>query len=384
MINWERVRSDFPITKKCVYFQSAGMSPMPLHVFNEIVSGYREILEYGDLYWLDDLKNYHSLKKNLAELINSSDQDIAMMPNTSYVMSFIADAVKKKRPGKVISMACEFPATTLPFEYKGLEMVYIKPEDNRYDVDRIAKLINKDTSAVLTSYVQYCTGFRQNLKALGQVCKEKKVLFIVNATQGLPFFPVDVKSMNIDALSASFHKWGLSGHVGSLFYTSEFFRNEFPQTMAGWLSIEHPEDDFVNTEKNVPFKLLKSADRYILGTTNLQSLNGLRCAINYLKDIGFKNIQQRILKLSDYLHKGLKKMEIEILSPVNCVEERSAITVVSVGENTRKLFEYLEKNKIYCAMRNKNLRISLNFFNNYNDIDYLIDSTEKFLNSIKN
>lgn len=85
-------------------------------------------------------------------------------------------------------MLDEFPATTVPFEYIGTEMKYVSPVSSRYSIESILSLVDEDTMAVVTSYVQYATGFRQDLAKLGAELKKRNILFIVNATQGFLSF----------------------------------------------------------------------------------------------------------------------------------------------------------------------------------------------------
>jgi cysteine desulfurase/selenocysteine lyase len=225
--------------------------------------------------------------------------------------------------------------------------------------------------------VQYATGFRQDLKALGEELKKKGILFIVNATQSFPFFPINVRSMNIDVLSASVHKWGFTGHIGTLFYTSSPFRKKYTPPWAGWMSVAPEEGSFIHTAKNTPFRLHETAERYIIGTYNLQPLLAFQVAIDYLKAIGFQNIQTRIMELTDYLIKGLKKLNIKIISPVARKKERSAIVTFTLGDKNKQCIQTLAQNKIFVGARGEGIRVAVNIFNNFEEIDWLLKVLKK-------
>jgi selenocysteine lyase/cysteine desulfurase len=273
-------------------------------------------------------------------------------------------------------MEDEFPASTIGFEYQNLDMRYVQPVEARYPIESILRKTDRNTLAVVTSHVQYATGFRQDLKALGEELKKRGILFIVNATQSFPFFPINVKSMNIDVLSASVHKWGFTGHIGTLFYTSSSFRKKFPPPWAGWMSVAPEEGSFIHTAKNTPFRLHETAERYIVGTYNLQPLLAFQVAMDYLKTIGFQNIQTRIMELTDYLIKGLKKLNIKIISPVARKKERSAIVTFTVGDKNIQCIKTLAKNKIIVGARGDGIRVSVNIFNNFEEIDGLLKVLE--------
>lgn len=374
MTDWNRIREDFPVTKNCVYFQSAGMSPLPNPVYQNIIDNYKVINQFGDIHWEKDMEKLKHLCASIASMINSKADNITFMPSTSHVMSMLALTFKQniKNPFNLVSMLDEFPATTVGWEYQGIPMRYVNPVKGRYSVQSILSHVDDNTLAVVTSLVQYATGFRQDLAALGRELKKRNILHIVNATQGFPIFPIDTKKMHVDALSASVHKWGMTGHVGALFFTTESFRKKFPSPLAGWLSVAPSGEDFIHTAKNQPFRLWDSARRYQIGTINLQPLLAFQTALNYMNKIGFENIRERIFELTGYLINGLQELGIQIKSPIDNLDERSAIVTFTLGDKNQAAIKNLEKKKIYVSYRDRNIRVSINIFNNHTDIDMLL------------
>jgi selenocysteine lyase/cysteine desulfurase len=379
MTDWNKIRSDFPITRKMIYFHSAAMSPSPAPVFNAIRKEYRKLHFQGDIHWTKDLKKFRTLCSGLAGMIHAKGDDVTFIPNTSTVMSLLALTFKNhiRKPFNIVSMEDEFPASTIGFEYQGLDMRYVQPVDARYPIESIQKMTDRNTLAVVTSHVQYATGFRQDLKALGAELKKRGILFIVNATQSFPFFPINVRSMNIDVLSASVHKWGFTGHIGTLFYTSSSFRKKYAPPWAGWMSVAPEKGSFIHTAKNTPFRLHDTAERYIIGTYNLQPLLAFQVAINYLNNIGFENIRTRIMELTEHLIKGLKKLDIEIISPVARKKERSAIVTFTLGNKNKLCLKTLAQNKIFVGARGEGIRVAVNIFNNFEEIDCLLNVLKK-------
>lgn len=383
MVDWNEVRKAFPITDNAVYFQSAAMSPLPTPVFEAIVEEYRKLSLYGDVRWMDDMDRFKRLCARLAGLLNADPSDVTFVPNTSTAMALLALSFKNQASGpfNIVSMKDEFPASTVGFEYQGIAMRYVDPVEARYPVESILQAIDSQTLAVVTSQVQYATGFRQNLGALGQELKRRGILFIVNATQAFPYFPVDVRASSIDVLTASLHKWGLTGHVGAMFFTTPEFRERFPSPMAGWLSVDTEPGSFIPTAKNVPFCLRRSAHRYDLGTFNLQPLLSLEKALNFIEAIGLETIRARLFELTDYLIQGLRNVRVGILSPVGREEERSAIVSFTLGERNREFLKTCAEQKIFLTLRDGNIRVSVNIFNNFADIDRLLEVLRGFVES---
>jgi len=373
MPDWSKIRKDFPITKNIVYFQSAAMSPIPTTVFKAIVENYRKIHRQGDALWTEDLDKYRKLCGDIAALINTDKNNVCFVQNTSTAMSLLALSIKNKNetPFNVVSTEDEFPASTIGFEHLGIAMRYVPPVDARYSVDAIIEQTDDQTAAVVSSYIQYATGFRQDLLALGRALRDKGILFIVNATQAFPFYPLDVQAMHIDALTCSLHKWGLTGHIGSLFFTSPDFRKGFPVPWIGWLSVDAGED-IIHTAKNLPFHIHDSARRYEFGTFNLQTILAFQAALDYLKAIGFENIRTRILDLTDHLILGLKQQGVLVVSPAENPEERSPIVSFSLEDRNEDCVKKLKEKSIMVSLRAGYIRAAVNIFNTFEDIDKLL------------
>ncbi len=354
---------------------SAAMSPPPKPVFEAVAANYEKLYREGDVHWPEEMERYKALCARLARMLNAGPDDVAFAPNTSTAMAILGLSFKEsaRAPFNVVSMQDEFPASTVAFEHLGIPMRYVQPASFRYPVEAVLDLTDNDTLAVITSYVQYATGFRQDLLSLGRELTRRRILLIVNATQALPFYPVDVEAMHIDALAASLHKWGMTGHVGSLFFTSAGFRRCFRSPLAGWLSVASEEGEGIHIGKNTPFRLLGSAHRYELGTFNLNPLLALDTALDYMESIGYESIRVRLGQLTDDLTKGLRSLGVDVVSPVESEAERSAIVSFTLGNRNSLCLKKLEEARVFVSLRAGLVRVSVNIFNNGRDIDRLLD-----------
>jgi len=381
-MNIETIRSYFPITKKYHYFQSAGMSPMPIPVYDKINRGYQSLVENGDIFWQNDMQQLQKMYEKIATLINCKPSDIVFLDSNSMAMSMIGLSLKNKHADfNIVSMEEEFPSNSVPFEYLGIKMKYVKHSNHRYDIDHILNACDENTLAVVTSYVQYCTGFRQSLFELGKQLKQRNILFVVNATQAFPFFPIDMNYMNIDVLTCSVHKWGFCGHIGTLFITQETFRKNYPSPIAGWLSVDvSKSNDFIHTAKGIPFELWSTAQQYQYGSSNLKSRLALDASLDFLNSLNIETLRQHLFNISGYLIEQLKMIDIEVVSPCAKLDERSAIVSFTMKNHSNEdIVRYLEQKNIIVSLRNGYIRASVNIFNNKKDVDALIKAIQKFL-----
>jgi cysteine desulfurase/selenocysteine lyase len=218
---------------------------------------------------------------------------------------------------------------------------------------------------LVTSYVQFATGFRQDLVVLGRLCRERNLVFVVDATQGMGVFPIDVVASGIDFLVFSGYKWAQAGYgVGGMYVAPRFLSpNSLP--VAGWWSARDPEAVI-----NDRLELKETAAALEVGCPQFAGIFALGAALTLFEKIGKGRIEERIHELTDYLHQRLNAERLFIASPQRR-EQRSGITIVEM-RNAADVVKYLAEKKIIVSARGKGLRVSVHMFNNFDDIDRLV------------
>ena len=386
--NWDRLREDFPITKSYTYLANAAITPIPLPIYTEILKFYRGALYHGGTIWSDWIDAMEETRELYSKFIGADSKDeIAFTHSTSEGMNIIAHILSDK--GIVISNELEFPSTNLPWINKNSKNIkFLKSDyEGKIPILDIAKMIDKfhgkrgkQVKTILTSHVQFSNGFRQDLEELGKLTQREDLHLVVNATQSLGAMSLDVKNFNIDFMASNGHKWMLSSFgIGTIYIKRKYLRDKdyFKPTFFS-LSGQKKKDNFDN---NTILDSSYSATRFELGTPHFQNIVALKAAIKYTSKIGTKQIEKRILGLTNYLIDKLVNMDIEILSPVAEKKYRSGIIVFKPKkENPSQIVMKLQKmNQIIVSARGKGIRVSPHFYNNEEDIDNLISALVNIL-----
>jgi cysteine desulfurase/selenocysteine lyase len=359
--DWNAVRARFPVCSRYTYLNAAGGSPMCV---DASVEGKR----YGDTYWEEWLERTSAVRERLAGFICGSKEEIGFAPNTSTAMGIIAQLLKGS--GAVITMDDEFPSSTFPFINLGFALDYVQPENGLYTLNCIERSLRPEHKILITSYVQYKTGFRQNLTEIGEFCRSSKLIFIVNATQALGVFPVDVASQQIDFLAFSGLKWACAGYGAAGFYIRKNLLNGLTLPVAGWRSVKAPE-----TMNNRFLNLNSDASALEAGSPSFPAVFSLGGALDLINRIGLENCSERVLYLSRLLEKKLNENGFPVVYSFDN-EHRSGIIMVRTS-NSKTLVEELFKRNIMISARGEGMRISVNIYNNENDINKLI---QEFIN----
>lgn len=385
MPDWDKLRNDFPITKKYVYLANAAIAPIPIPVYNEVSKFYQDILNHGLTLW-DEWENKMEKTRDLyAKFIGAENrEEIAFTHSTSEGMNMIVHMLSDK--GTVISNELEFPSSNLPWLNKNPDNIrFVKAKDgNKILIEDIVKAVdqNSKTKTVVTSHVQYSTGFRQDLKELGRLTKERGLYFVVNPTQSLGALNFNVKDFGIDFMASNGHKWILSSFgIGAIYMKRNYMRDleNYKPTFFSQFGQKRRE----NFDNNIKIDMSDTATRFELGTPHFPNIFALNAAIIYISKIGIKHIERRILNLTDYLIDNLQKLRLKILSPIEEQKYRSGIILFKPG-NKKPLdvvIELEKRDNIIVSARGKGIRVSSHFYNNEEDIDKLIVNLKKILNN---
>lgn len=344
------------------YLNAAAGSPMITKAYDEAIKFYEEIAKNGDISWDDWMERLETTRALVSKFINTDKDNISFQLNTSGSMGLLAMMLESKYK-KVLTMDQEFPSTTLPWLYRGYDVEFLANKDNVYDLGDIEQRLSKgDVDILVTSHIQYSTGFKQDLEELGKLCEEYGVLFIVNATQSAGQTVIDVERFRCDALMFDGYKWLCSGYGVCVLYLSKWLLSEFDPPTIGWLSVEN-EFEMINTN----LRLKKDSRKFELGCPQLPCIFALYGALNFFLEKGTDTIERHNLGLRSYLESLLDDRGIEYID----LPEKNKSGIVVLKGFDKDTVHRLENNGVYVSYR-KGLRISLHFYNDEQDIERLL------------
>ena len=333
-IDWDHFRSDFPLTKKYVYLANAAISPIPVPVNGAISEFYQDLVNYGGTKWNKWIAKMQETRILYSKFIGAeSDDEIAFTHSTSEGMNVIAHMLTNK--GVVISNKLEFPSSNLPWLNQDSENIKLVPADNsnRILIEDIEKMIdkidnhnNKKVKTIITSHVQFSTGFRQNLNELGKMTHRRGLHLVVNATQSLGALRFNARDFNVDFMVSNGHKWMISSFgIGGIFIKRKYLRHK--EYFSPSFYSQSGQKQVQNFDNNSKLIMSTTARRFEIGTPHFQNIVALNAAIKYMLKIGTKEIEKRILALIDYLINSLLNIGVSILSPFENKDERSGIII---------------------------------------------------------
>ncbi len=366
-MDWNEIRGDFPALKRYRYFYTASGGPLPRPVWERVSDCYRQYMEHGDLDWERNVERREGVRRLAAELIGADSDLVEFVPSAAAGMNIIAHQLTSA--GDVLAATLEFPDTTLPWLHRRPGSVrWIEPDsEGAVPLAKIQASMDGSIGVLATSHVQFSNGFRQDLEGLGRL-KDGRWL-VVNATQSLGAFEVDVERMGIDALCCNSYKWLLAGYGCGIVYLSRpvIERREGPG--VGWFGVR--DRDSLANDRYSP---LPGAARYNWGSPSFPAVFALGAALEYLSSIGIDRIQQRVLELSGALAEGLQRAGCRILSPLS-PSSRSGELLVALDQPEATV-QALRQRNIVCTQKPQGMRVAVHFFNNHEDIEALVQALQ--------
>ncbi len=366
----EEIRKRFPITQSCAYVNHAAVGALSVGVkqamVEQIDSHVTDVHHSGDWY-----EAVSQQGRTLAgKLVNCPPDRIAYIQNTSHGVFLAADGLDWREGDNVIVPQMEFPSNYLVWKNlaaQGVELRHFPADNGRLTPETLQTLIDARTRVVTLSHVQFYNGFRADLAAFADICRQYDALLIVDGTQSIGAISLDMERCGVDILIVSAHKWML-GPMGIGFMAlSERAFACLTVNSVGWLSVNDPY------QFRREIDLLPTAERFEPGTRNRAGIFGLAARLHEIDEAGIVSIEQRIFALNDRVYAGILPFGFQVTSPWGNHERSGIMTVNRPGVSSQRLHQKLADAGVVASVRLGAIRLSPHYYNSEEEIDLTIN-----------
>lgn len=321
-------RDLFPRLGARAYLAHAAVAPVSLPVEQAVARALADYAEHGVLALPRRIDERKGLRSQLARLIGARGDDIALSPGTTHTLSQLAFSLPWKTGDRLVLFRGEFPANVTPWlqaaEHFGLTPLWLdlppwntlrQTDATAWILERLEAVLRRGVRLVAVSAVQFQTGLRMPVEAMGRLCRAHGAELAVDAIQAAGAIPIDVEREGIDYLACGSHKWllGIEG-AGFAFVRPELAPKLVPR-LAGWLS--HTEGERFLLEGpgllryDRPFKT--SAGLLEGGSQNMAGLAALEASTALLLELGPEAIFHHVQRYLDALEKALEELGLRSL-----------------------------------------------------------------------
>lgn len=343
---------------------------------------------YCDAYGRQAHGEYEKMRNQtrteLAKLLACDTEEIIFTKNTTEGNCMIANGMTFEEGDNVIIADPDYPGNAFCWIQKqeeGIELRIVKSVNGVVNEDEIISMMDPHTKVVSLSYVQYGSGYKADLKKIGEACRRRGILFSVDGIQGVGRQEINVRDFKIDLLSCAGFK-GMMSVFGSAFTycRKEVLAQLKPKEYGDNCAI--PMMAYTDViEDCQPMPLYEDYRRMEAGSLNTYGIGALGKSAELINEIGVAAIHTHIMELENEFRKQLaeKKLPLHILGSPLPKHWSGDIGICFEKSRTDELISAMRNKKIYATVENGYLRVALHYCNTQKDIDNMVSVLEAIL-----
>lgn len=379
----ELIGREFPRSGEGIFLNTAAQGVQPRRAIEAMAA-----LEAGRAYphpvdqdRLDAIES--TCRERIAALTGAPIERVGLGVNTSEGLNLAALQVPLEPGDRVLLVRGEFPANVYPWlalGRHGVETRFLDREGPCIDPDRVADALDADPSIRLLalSLVQFSTGHRNPVEAIGAICRERGVRFVVDGIQGIGAVPFAWDGELYDVVACGGQKWLCAPWGSGFFLVSERLCRDSEPRRAGWLQTvgARSGEGFADLcAYDLSFR--PDATRFEVGSYAYSALLGLSESVSLLLEVGVGRIAAHARALFAPVEALVEERGGEVVS-CRRPECRSGILCFRLGTpgDTRAVYDRLVADGVACAFREGAIRLSPHLYNTRTEIDRALETID--------
>ncbi len=391
-------KNDFPYfqNSKTVYLDNGATTQKPKSVIDSQV-------EYYETYCANTHRSnfghankatqeFEKTRVLLKEFINASkNEEIIFTKGVTESLNFIASSFAKDFKTVIIS-SLEHHSNITPWHMQGRSLgnglEVVSCNDNLdFDLEHFEELLKANPNAFVSiTHVSNAFGKIHDIKTIAKLAHQYGAIIMIDGAQSLAHFKVDVQDLDVDFFAISGHKTFAPTGVGAI-YIKEKYLKDVKAYQTGGATID--DVDYNHST------LLDSPYKFEAGTQNIAGVIGFGKALEYLNYVKYENIESIEKKVFKFLDEELAKLPGIIFynDTKDCIGSRSFNFEGIVHDDIGILIDKMNvavRVGHHCAQPimkklgiRGTIRVSVAFYNDYVDVDRLIEALKKALSMLK-
>lgn len=373
-----KIRQDTIGCSDKIFLNSAGSSLMPKIVVEAITDCLYEEQQIGGYRVAG--RNTESISQfyiEAAKLINTNPSNIAFVNSSTDGYAKALSSIPFKKGDCIMTTNDDYISNQIAFIslQKRYQIEIIRSSnlsDHELDLEDFEKLIKKhQPKLVAVTHIPTNSGLIQNVEAVGQLCRQYDILYLVDACQSVGQIVVDVEKIKCDFLTVTGRKFmrGPRG-TGFLYVSDKVLNNEMAPLFLDSNGAHWTEFD--------DYQLKKTAKRFELFERSNADLLGLKEALRYANDIGMFTIENYNRKLAETLRTNLQNNGFRILDKGNRLG--SIVTFCEKDGRVEKSSKILTDHNVYFKVNDRSNAL-IDF--THKNVDHAIRLSPHYFNTIE-
>ncbi len=360
-----------------IYFNTAYFGPSPYSAKQKVSRALQKELDPSFYEYNKWMGISERLRQQLAQLLNTSANNITHSTSTSDIINIVANGLKFKAGDRVCAIDKDYPSNILPWmraQENGLiqfDLLSLE-EEIIPSPEWLEKKLHPQTKVFNISHVTFDTGKKVDILNIGRMLKKKEILFVVDATQSLGGMDITAEELEvIDVLACSSYKWLLGPYGHAFAYFSDEALKKIHHRTGNW--IVSPNSKVVYNLLNYTTETLPGARKYDRGqASNMLTMSCLEASLEFLLEIGLENIKNYNATLRDYFLDHYPKDKYQLMTPDSYMG--NIVAIKAKGLDPITLERELKYRNVDVSVRQGNIRLSFHIFNTVDQVNTLIET----------
>lgn len=297
-------------------------------------SGYKKAIKID--------REIYNTRVKIAEFFNIKNPlQIAFTSNASESLNF---AIKGAglHDCHIITSVLEHNSVLRPLHFledeKNVSLSFAEPKENQEEfIKNISSLIREDTKAVVINHISNVTGYIADIEKIGKLCREKNLLFIVDASQSVGFAHIDVEKQNINILCFTGHKslFGIQG-TGGIYVEEGIKLNPLLEGGTGSFS-------------KLPRQPESMPELLECGTLNTPGILSMGAGIDFINSVGLDKMREHEIKLTKLFIEKISDLKNVIIYGKKNIERGPVVSININGVPSSDLSAVLDEEYNICT-----------------------------------
>ncbi len=374
-MNIDTFRQGMSVVNNYCFLNHAANGPLHENVISELHT-IADIQANGNVDvpfdHLDD--GFATVRKPIAQLLNCQVDEVALTTTTAHGIGLVLESINWNSADEKGIIIDDLEFTSNSFAYQqiqkkfGVNLHIVRNKDGNLDLSDFETILeNNPVNLIGLSHVQFTNGFKTDLEKIYSIARKNGALLLLDAIQSCGALQLEAHQADFIAVGA--YKWCLGPFATGFLYLRKNLQKDLDPVLVS-ASSDEKIYDFVHHEFHPhtdarKFQSVINWDYLALGK-----------AIELLNNVGIASINEKNMKLTDYLVERLNSVTGIKIDSNRDFEHKSSIVRIIPTKPSLDLEDIMkklqEKYKIVVSFRNNGLRVSPHFYNSFEEIDKFI------------
>ena len=330
-------------------------------------------------------------REKLASFFGCDDpSEFVFTKNTTEGMNTVARGFGLKKDDVVVTLDVEHNSNHVQWlameQDIGIRRRYCRTSDDGvFDIESFKKVMGKDVKLVSMGHMSNVTGCTIPIKEITEIAHDYGAAVVIDGAQSAPHIPVDLKDADVDFFCASLHKMLAPTGTGFMYGKEERLKELKPLIYGGGI---------VGLTTYDSVKISPAPEKFEAGLENYSGIIGASAALDYLKNIGMKNVAEHERHLQRLIQDGIGDIDnLHVIGPEDPDKRGGVFSFNIDGLNPHDIAMMLDnmdgimiRSGMHCAHPflvsrkiDGTARASVYIYNDDNDIKRFISALKKIV-----